>query len=77
MTQEKIQKLFSSFTQIEFEGGQTMNPTGVRLDLNIAENLTKLLGPQDYQGVCVKSVLGQGFTFPFTLENKQKSQLED
>jgi len=71
MGQENIQKLFTNYTHIEFEGRQNMNPTGAGLGLNIAYNLALLLGPKDHHGIEVRSVPGQGSTFTFILENRQ------
>jgi len=53
-----------------------MNPTGVGLGLNIAYNLAVLLGPKDHQGIIVTSVLNQGSTFAFIIENQEKAPLE-
>ena len=76
MSQENVQKLFSSYTHIEFEERQAMNPTGVGLGLNIAYNLSLLLGPKDNKGISVTSFPGQGSTFSLLLENKEKSPLQ-
>jgi CheY-like chemotaxis protein len=78
MSQDNVKKLFSSYTHIEFEGRQKMNPTGVGLGLNIASNLAELLAPVGQQGINVVSVPGQGSIFSFILENKDVSphQLE-
>ena len=72
ISQENLDKLFLNYTQIEFEGRQIMNPTGVGLGLNIASNLTELLAPQEQPGIRVVSVPNQGSTFSFLLENKDK-----
>ena len=71
MTQEDVQKLFSSYTQIEFKGRETINPTGVGLGLNIAYNLVELLGPKYNNKIDVKSAPDQGSTFSFKIENKE------
>ena len=54
-----------------------LTPTGAGLGLNIAYNLALLLGSEDQQGISVSSVLGQGSTFTFTLEDKQKARTVD
>jgi len=74
ISQENIGKLFSSFTHIDLEGGQNMNPTGVGLGLNIAYNLALLLGPENRQGITVTSVLNRGSSFTFVIENKHHDQ---
>jgi len=76
MTEENVKKLFSHYTHIEFEERQKMNPTGVGLGLNIAYNLAILLGPKDLEGIRVTSVFGEGSTFTFILEDKEKDSLQ-
>jgi len=76
INQENIKKLFSSYTQIEFEGKQIMNPNGVGLGLKITSNLAKLLAPKVHSGIDVSSVPGQGSVFSFILEDKD-TKIED
>ena len=76
MCPESLQKLFTNYTHIEFEGRQTMNPAGVGPGLNITHNLALLLGPKDHSGITAKSNPGQGSTFTFILENLQE-ELDD
>jgi len=76
MSQDNVQKLFGSYTHIEFEGRQIMNPSGVGLGLKIASNLSDLLAPKNHQGISVESIPGQGSTFTFIIENKEISPLE-
>jgi len=76
MTQENLQKLFSSYTHIEFEGRQNLNPTGAGLGLKVAYNLAILLGPQGHQGITVTSIPGQGSTFTFIIENQENNCLK-
>ena len=71
MSQENIKKLFSNYTNIEFDERQTMNPTGVGLGLNIASNLVQLLSPKDHQNISARSVLNEGSIFSFVIENKE------
>jgi len=76
MSHENVQKLFSSYTHIEFEERQSMNPTGVGLGLNIAYNLSILLGPKGNKGITVTSMPGEGSTFSLLLESKQKEPMK-
>ena len=72
MNQENIKKLFSSYTHIDFEGRQVMNPQGAGLGLKIAYNLAALLAPKAQLGITVTSVPERGSTFTFILEDKEK-----
>ena len=72
MNRENVQKLFSHYTRIEFEGKQKMNPRGVGLGLNIASNLVELLAPKAHPNISVSSTPNQGSIFSFILENKEK-----
>jgi len=74
MSQDNVKKLFTSYTHIEFEGRQKMNPTGVSLGLNIASNLVELLAPLGRTTIDVKSELGQGSASCFFLENKELTE---
>jgi len=76
MSQGEVQKLFSDYTHIEFEGRQVMNPSGVGLGLKIASNLADLLSPEGQPGISVESNPGQGSTFTFIIEDKEISPLE-
>jgi len=73
IAQENVKKLFSSYTKIDFEGREAINPNGVGLGLKITSNLAKLLAPRAYTGIQVTSVPNQGSTFSFVLEDKEKS----
>ena len=73
ISKENVKKLFTSETRIEFEGRQTLNPTGVGLELNIAFNLAELLGPQGQKGINFSSVPNQGSIFTFIIENKKNT----
>ena len=70
MDEENLKKLFSNYTHIEFEGRQTMNPSGVGLGLNIAYKLVQFLAPINHQNIQVISTPNKGSTFSFILENK-------
>jgi len=67
-----MRKLFASYTHIEFEGRQMMNPSGVGLGLNIASNLAELLAPKGHHGITVVSVPNEGSIFSFIIENKEE-----
>jgi len=70
MNKEDTHKLFSDYTHIEFADRASVNPTGIGLGLSISANLARLLGPKDQQGILVESVINQGSTFAFLIENK-------
>jgi len=72
INQEDMKKLFSSYTQIEFEGRQTLNPNGVGLGLKITYNLAKLLAPRAHSAIGVTSIPGQGSVFSIVLEDKER-----
>ena len=72
MSQESMNKLFSNYTHIEFEGRQILNPTGVGLGLNIASNLAELLAPKGHHNINVVSIPDQGSIFSLIIENKEK-----
>jgi len=71
MSPRSLQKLFSNYTHIEFEGRTQINPTGVGLGLNIAHNLAEFLAPKGQEGIDVESALNKGSCFSFILENKR------
>ena len=70
---DKVKKLFREFTTIEPLEKGTMNAQGVGLGLVISDKLAKRLGPRlSNKGVKVKSSIGEGSTFSFTVLDQSK-----
>jgi len=76
ITEDDIKKLFNVFTHIEVHNRVNMNPSGAGLGLSIAHNLAKLLGPENNNGIKVTSAPGQGSTFSFIIDNKERREIE-
>lgn len=69
IAEDKIDSIFQSFQQVEGGGNHGINGTG--LGLTVTKQLVELHGGT----IAVKSILGQGSTFSFTLE-KAKAGLK-
>ncbi len=67
-TEDELKNLFVMFNKLERT--KTMNKGGTGLGLVISNDLVKRLGDDPNTGIQVKSVIGVGTTFSFTLENK-------
>jgi len=70
MSQEDMNRLFSSYTHIKFEGREAIDPASVGLGLNISSNLVELLAPKGHPSLNVRSTPNKGSSFSFILENK-------
>ena len=58
-------KLFKAYSRLEGGESRELNKNGVGLGLLISMKLAALLGPENTEGIMIKSVYGKGSTFSF------------
>ena len=71
ISNENLDKLFKEFGKVVSEENSLLNPSGVGLGLIISQKFAEEMGPlQKSKGFEVKSEIGKGTSFSFSIEDK-------
>jgi len=71
MKSDEIEKIYSKFTVYKGEK-ITENSTGIGFGLTISQKIAKMLGPVGNTGLVIESEFGQGSTFSFSVQKRNR-----